>query len=117
MNSAIETKRRFLEEPRWWKIALMDFVDDFRYYKDKEMIAEPFELSDEVKDAVLAGVIETLCDELGFEIPEWVRQVPPCTEPEFLTSTESIKAISIVESPVRFRLRNIFVFENFLFRV
>ncbi|CAN5198497.1 hypothetical protein BH20ACI2_BH20ACI2_21110 [soil metagenome] len=117
MNTAVETKRRFLEDPRWWKIALMDFVDDFRYYKDEKMIAEPYELNDNVKDAVLAGVIETLCDELGFEIPDWVRRVPPCREPEFLTSMESLKAISIVESPVRFRLRNIFVFDNFLFRV
>lgn len=117
MNSAVETKRRFLEEPRWWKIALMDFVDDFRYYKDKEMIAQPFELGDEEKDAVLAGVIETLCDELGFAIPNWVREVPPCSEPNFLSRMESLKAISIVESPVRFRLRNIFVLDNFLFRV
>lgn len=95
----------------------MDLVDDFRYYKDPAMIAEPFEISDEEKDAVLAGVIETLCDELGLEIPAWVRDVPPCREPLFLSRSESIKAIAIVESPVRLRLRNIFVWDNFLFRV
>lgn len=117
MNSAKDTKKRFVAEPQWWKIALMDFVDDFRYYKDAAMIAESFELSDEVKDAVLAGVIETLCDEMKMPIPEWVRNVPPCSQPEFLSKIETLKAISIVESPVRFRLRNIFVLDNFLFRV
>lgn len=117
MNTAAATKQRFLSDPQWWKIALMDFVDDLRYYKDLAMIAEPFEIGDEEKDAVLAGVIETLCDELGLEIPAWVREIPPCGDPSFLSNNEGIKAIAIVESPVRLRLRNIFVWDNFLFRV
>ncbi len=117
MNTAVATKQRFVREPRWWKIALMDFVDDFRYYKDSAMIVEPFELSEEDKDAVFAGVIETLCDELDITIPAWLRDVPPCREPLFLSRMESLKAIAIVESPVRLRLRNIFVWDNFLFRV
>ena len=117
MNTAVATKQRFLREPRWWKIALMDLVDDFRYYKDPAMIAEPFEISDEEKDAVLAGVIETLCDELKIPIPAWVQRIPSCSEPYFLSGFESLKATAIVESPVRFRLRKVFVMENFLFRV
>lgn len=117
MNSAVETKKRFIDEPRWWKIALMDLVDDLRYYKDPAMIAEPFDLGDEEKDATLAGVIETLCDELSIEHPPWLRDVPPCSKPTFLSKMESTKAIAIAESPVRFRLRNIFVWNNFLHRV
>ena len=117
MITAAETKRKFVEEPRWWKIALMDFVDDFRYYKDERAIAQPFELTDEEKDTVFAGVIETLCDELGIQIPSWLADVPPCRTPLFLSRMESLKAIAIVESPVRFRLRKVFVMENFLFRV
>ncbi len=95
----------------------MDFVDDFRYHKDPRAISEPFQLGDEEKDAVLAGVIETLCDELQIQIPSWLADVPPCRKPLFLSRMESLKAISIVESPVRFRLRKVFVMENFLFRV
>ena len=117
MITAAETKRKFDEDPRWWKIPLMDFVDDFRSYKNEQAISQPFELGDEDKDAVLAGVIETLCDELGIQIPSWLADVPPCSKPLFLSRMESLKAISIVESPVRFRLRRIFVRENFLFRV
>jgi hypothetical protein len=95
----------------------MDLVDDLRYYKDPAMIAEPFELGDEEKDAVLAGVIETLCDELSIEHPAWLKEVPPCSKPIFLSNMQSVKAIAIAESPVRLRLRNVFVWNNFLQRV
>ncbi len=95
----------------------MDFVDDFRYYKDLRMMAEPFELTDERVDALLASTAEALCDELGFEQPAWLADVPACREPYFVGELENLKAISIVESPVRFRIRKIFVLENFLSRV
>ena len=117
MITVAETKRRFVADPRWWKIPLMDFVDDFRHYKDETAIAEPFDLGDDEKDAVFAGVIETLCDELKIPIPAWLADVPPCSKPLFLSRMESLKAISIVESPVRLRLRKVFVFKNFLHRV
>lgn len=117
MTTAAETKFQFDQDPKWWKIPLMDFVDDFRRHKDPSAIAEPFALGDERKDAVLAGVIETLCDEMHIAIPSWLEAVPACREPYFLSGYESLKAIAIVESPVRFRLRKIFVMENFLFRV
>lgn len=95
----------------------MDFVDDFRRHRDVAAIAEPFELDDEAKDAVFAGVIETLCDETGIEIPDWLIHIPNPKRPVFLSRMENLKAIAIVESPARLRLRNVFVCDNFLFRV
>jgi hypothetical protein len=115
--TAAQTKNEMMKDPEWWKIPLLDFVDDFRYHKDPAAIAEPFDLSDDQKDAVLASVIETLCDESGIQIPEWVTEVPACREPYFMAGVESLKAIALVESPVRFRLRKIFVMENALNRV
>jgi len=115
--TAAETKKGFETDPKWWKIPLMDFVDNFRYNKDPAAIADPFKLGDERKDAVLASVIETLCDEMGIEIPKWLDQVPACRDPYFLSGMQSLKAITLVETPVRFRLRKVFVMENFLFRV
>lgn len=117
MITAKETKLRMIADPRWWKIALMDFVDDFRYHKDLAAIAEPFDLGDEQKDAVLAGTIETLCDELGLAIPDWLESVPASSEPVFLSRVEAMKTFSLVESPAHFRIRKVFVGENFLFRV
>jgi hypothetical protein len=115
--TAKETKQKFKEDPHWWRIALFDFVDDFRYHHDPVAIAEPFSPDDEKLDSVFAGVIETLCDELGIPIPAWLRTIPPCREPYFVSGSENLKAITIVESPVRLRLRKVFVMENFLFRV
>ncbi len=117
MITAVETKERMTAEPRWWKIALMDFVDDFRYHKNADAISEPFDLNEEDKDAVFAGVIETLCDELNIEIPEWLYDVPASKRPVFLSRVEDMKVFAIAESPSRLRLRKVFVCDNFLFRV
>jgi hypothetical protein len=95
----------------------MDFVDDFRYHKDSRAIAEPFIVGDEKLDATLAGVIETLCDEMGLHIPAWLEGIPSCSEPYFVSGSEVLKPTAIVESPLRFRLRKVFVMENFLSRV
>lgn len=100
-----------------WIIIFMNFVDDFRYYKDPAMVKEPFEFNNEKFDALLASTIEYLCDEMGMDPPEWVGDVKPCTDPWFVSGMESLKAIAIVESPVYFRRRKIFVLENFLARI
>ncbi len=92
----------------------MDFVGDFRFHQDPAAIKAPFETGDEQLDAVLAGVIETLCDEMNISIPKWLESIPSCSQPYFLSGYESLKATAIVESPVRFRLRKVFVMKNFL---
>jgi|ERR1035437_204801 hypothetical protein len=117
MITAADTKLRFKKEPRWWKIALMDFVDDFRRHKDPTAIDKPFLIDDERRDAVLAGVIESLCDEMNIPLSVWLDEVPACSEPYFVSGIENLKAIAIVESPLRFRIRKVFVLENFLSRV
>lgn len=117
MITAAETKRRIREDPKWWKIPLMDFVDDFRRNKNPAAIREPFVIDDEKIDAVLAGVIESLCDEMKIPIPAWLHTIPACQHPYFVSGIEDLKATAIVESPVRFRIRKVFVMENFLHRV
>jgi hypothetical protein len=106
-----------VDEPQWWKIALFDFVDDFRYHRDPSAIAEPFALGDLERDAVFAGVIETLCDELNIAIPEWLYDVPAAPGPVFLSEMQNLRSFAIAESPSRLRLRKVFVCDNFLFRV
>src|SRR4051812_17232694 len=117
MSTLREVREQINSDPKHWRIYLMDFVDDFRYYKDERAVAEPFALAGDQMDALLASTAEALCDELGFEPPPWLEEVPACTEPYFVSGFESLKAISIVESPLRFRMRKIFVLENFLSRV
>jgi hypothetical protein len=68
-------------------------------------------------DALVAATVESLCDELGLDTPEWLEQIPESKEPWFVSGIERLKAIAIVQSPLRFRMRKIFVLENFLSRV
>lgn len=112
-----ETREQIERDPQHWCVHLMDFVDDFRYYKNPQAVAEPFVAGDPRMDAVLASTAEALCDELGLTPPAWLAEVPGCAQPYFVGEIENLKAISIVESPLRFRLRKIFVLENFLHRV
>ena len=75
-------------------------------------MVEPFEFNNEKVDAVLASVAEYLCDELNIECPEWLLKVPACKVPWFISGMENLKAIAIVESPLHFRIRKIFVKED-----
>ena len=112
-----ETKRRIKDEPQWWCIHLMNFVDDFRRTRDLRALEEAIEVDDQRMDALLASTAESLCDELKLQPPAWLANVPECGQPWFVGDLERLKAISIVESPLRFRIRKIFVLENFLSRV
>jgi hypothetical protein len=111
-----ETKANIAADPQWWKIHLMNFVDDFRYHKDLSAMSEPFKSGESDMDALLASTAEALCDELQQEPPSWLASVPACREPYFVSGLESLKAITLVQSPLRFRIRKIFVSENFLSR-
>jgi hypothetical protein len=112
-----ETRQKIQNDRQWWAIHLMNFVDDFRYHKALIAIEEPFERGDRKMDSLVAATAESLCDELGLEPPLWLGQIPDCEEPWFVSGFERLKAITIVESPLRFRMRKIFVLENFLSRV
>ena len=116
MISLREVKRQIESDPKNWAVHLMDFVDDFRYYKAPSAISEPIGLTDEKLDALLASTAQFLCDELGLECPKWILSVPACKEPWFVAGMESLKAIALVESPLQFRIRKVFVLENFLSR-
>jgi hypothetical protein len=81
MVSLQETKRRIRADRKYWTVALMDFVDDFRYHKNPAAIAEPVNNTDPQMDAMLASTAEYLCDELGLEHPSWLSTVPASPTP------------------------------------
>lgn len=112
-----QVRQKIHDDPQHWAVYLMDFVDDFRHHRDPRMIEEPFDLSDERMDTLLAATAEQLCGELKLAVPPWIRVVPAVREPWFVSGMENLKAITLVESPLPFRLRKVFVLENFLSRV
>ena len=113
-----QARRDMLRSKKNWEIPFFNFVDDFRYCKDpSRLLPEPLKLRNPRFDALLASTVEALCTELHLPTPAWVWEVPGLEEPWFVTGIENLKAIAIVESPVFFRRRLIFVLENFLSRV
>lgn len=117
MNTLRNVQQKIQTDPEHWSIYLMDFVDDFRRYKDLKMVDEPIARYDERFDALLASTAEALCDESHIIPPLWLATVPACFKPWFVSGVENLKAIALAESPTRFRIRKIFVLENFLSRV
>lgn len=118
MNTIRQTQESMLEDSENKWIYLMDFVDNFRYYKDMTAVKDAVVTGkDGDLEALLTSVVEYLCDELEIDPPEWTSNIPACKDPCFVHGMENLKAISIVESPLRFRIRKIFVLENFLCRV
>jgi hypothetical protein len=68
-------------------------------------------------NAYLAAVAETLCRETSLCPPGWTDS-PLCFlhRPWFAGGFETLKALLLVESPVAFRRRNLFVSANALTR-
>ena len=116
MNTLAATKRKIEQDPKHWSLYVMEFVDDFRRSGDLRMLEEPFQSSNERFDALLASTAETLCDEKQLPSPKWLSDIPATRHPWFVAGVESLKAIALAESPLRFRLRKVFVLENFLAR-
>ena len=85
---------------------------------EKFPFTEKFITEDKINAAYLAGVVEELCRRDGIRIPEWVHdQKYFLKSPFFGGGLENIKAFLIVESPLGFRRRNIFVSENAIVRI
>ncbi len=112
-----ETKEKMSADARWWKIYFYDFVDDFRFHRNLSAVSESFEFGNDKFDALLASTVEALCKELNLETPVWTKNIPACDKPFFVAGFENLKATAIVESPLAFRKRKIFVTASFLQRV
>lgn len=119
-NDSVEmvSERILTEGDASWKIWLFNFVDAFRSTQDRSLINRPPapETPARIK-ALLASTVETLCAKFQIPTPDWCRSVPRLEEPWFVAEIENLKPLALVESPVHFRKRNIFVLNNFLERV
>ena len=101
-----------------WPLHLFNFVDAFRTSRNEALIrAAPVDAIDARIKTLLTSTVEALCNELGVRTPAWCAGIAALDEPWFVAGIESLKAIALVESPVQFRKRNIFVLGNFLDRV
>ena len=111
-----DTHFSMMQAPAQWRVPLMDFVDDFRQHQDVRALQEPFPVGDPALDAILASTAESLCREMSLPSPPWIENVPAPPKAWFVSGFDSLRAIALAESPLAFRLRKIFVLENFLSR-
>lgn len=105
---------------REFDACVREFLDEWQTMAANEKVAglraEPERLGG-VKDAYLAALAEhlALCDRLP--VPEWTEQPDRfLSEPFFAGGLESLKPILLVESPLAFRRRLIFISANGLSR-
>ena len=100
-----------------WKTWLFNFVDAFRADPNKELIALPPAPGISVRmQALLASTVEAMSAEKELPFPPWCQACESLPDPWFVSGMESLKAMALLESPVYFRKRNIFVLGNFLDR-
>ena len=93
--------------------AVREFLDQWQLMSRDQrcaaLEAEPQRLG-RVKDAYLAAVAEHLALSGRLPVPGWTEQADRfLSEPFFAGGLESLKAILLVESPLAFRRRLIFI--------
>ncbi len=103
---------------------LANFLDAFYAAPNAEALSpEPALLAPtqgelgQVQDAYLAATAEHLACRYGFAVPAWVvAEERKLQRPWFASQLASLRAVLLLESPVAFRSRNIFISENALSR-
>ena len=103
-------------------IKIANFVDEFRrasHGQKLKMVEKPsLHFKKRIQNSYFAACVEYLCLESHIPMPGWINKKQYfLKEPFFAGGLESLKAFLLVESPLSFRRRNIFVSENALKRV
>ncbi len=100
-----------------WRIHLFNMVDEFRRTQDPRLfLLPPPRTLDQRLRSLLAAVVRQLCIESDIEAPAWARNPHFLPDPWFVSDIDALKASALLESPLAFRMSNIFVQSNFLDR-
>ena len=122
-QSAAQTLERIIGGTAPWQ-AVGQFIDDWR----RALLAERPALCEEPLPsapaqharwaALLAATVESLCAQDGLTFPSWTsRSEYRLPEPWFLYPGWRLRAWQLFETPVPFRMRNIFGGDRILSRV
>ncbi len=117
VDSVYRASLLMMQKPMQWTLALFDFVDAFRRTHALSLIETPPDSKLELRlQVLLAAVADQLCQEFGIAAPLWLEAMLVLPQPWFVADVQNLKASAIVESPLAFRKRGIFVLGNFLDR-
>lgn len=122
-QAAAETLRLIIEGVDPW-LALGQFLDDWRGANPTQRPSLVSEPSPDAPPeylrwaALMAAAVDWLCAEEGLPAPYWTsRQEYRLPEPWFLYPGWRLRAWQLAETPVPFRMRNIFGGDRILSRV
>ena len=108
-----------------YQLAIDQFLDDFREASNAQrtaMIAATPVVRDGRLAALLAAVVQSLCDESGCDYPDWLSRVGvKSPRPFFVTRPDGHSSafyafMDMFDSPPPFFSRNVFVPPNYLSR-
>jgi len=103
---------------------LANFLDEFyaspsaqALVSEPRLLARDFGQLGRVQDAYLAATAEELARQYNLPRPRWVdAETRKLHQPWFASPLAGLRAVLLLESPPRFRSRNLFVSENALAR-
>jgi hypothetical protein len=84
-----------------FQLSKHDFSETLSYRPDISMSDENWN--------IISAMIENIAHKNNFPCPSWVRDVPPLENPLFATELTSLKTYLLINAPIAFRKRNIFV--------
>jgi hypothetical protein len=98
--------------PAHYQLPIGEFVDEYRRSSSEQrtaMIRDPqFECGP--WEALLAGVVSSLCHEAAAPVPSWVDGISsPVPYFPFPAKSFAMRVLLMLESPLAFKLRRVFV--------
>jgi hypothetical protein len=99
-------------DPAHYQLPIGQYIDDFRRASSGErraLVADPaFHCGQ--WEALLAGVVSSLCRECEEPLPPWVEAISsPVPYFPFPAKTFAMRVLLMLESPLAFKLRRVFV--------
>ncbi len=106
-------------DPEHFQLHLNGFMDDLRRLPVEQMVAslEPGPTTEGQLEGLTAAIASAICRERGVEPPKWVGETGSPT-PYFPLPARglALRVRLMIESPMAFKIRNVFVPENYLSR-